>query len=113
MASTKHWLTAAVAFMLMSGCLSNPVPRGAVIGALSGAALGAGTGVLISNATLLGSHPETKLELSKAESIGSAALIGGVFGAIVGAMIAHQRDTGKPDVSAAGASAQANAPSAF
>jgi ABC-type Fe3+-siderophore transport system permease subunit len=104
---------AAVAVTLMGGCLSNPVPRGAVIGALSGAALGAGTGVLISNATLLGSHPETKLELSKAESIGSATLIGGVFGAIIGSMIGAQREARHPEAPAPGASAQAKAPSAF
>jgi ABC-type Fe3+-siderophore transport system permease subunit len=113
MASTRQWFVAVVALTLMGGCLSNPVPRGAVIGALSGAALGAGTGVLISNATLLGSNPETKLQLSKAESVGAATLIGGVFGAVIGAMIGHQRESDKPEVPASGASAQTKAPSAF
>jgi ABC-type Fe3+-siderophore transport system permease subunit len=115
MASTRQWVLAAVAVTLMTmlgGCLSNPIPRGAVIGGLSGAALGAGTGVLISNATLLGSDAESKIPLEKAESIAVGAAVGAVVGAIVGSMIAHQRESGKPP-SADNASAQAMAPTAF
>jgi hypothetical protein len=115
MASTRQWVLAAVAITLMTtlgGCVSNPVPRGALIGGLAGAAVGAGTGVLISNATLLGSDANTKIPLGKAESIGAASAIGAVVGAIVGSMIAHQRESGKPP-SADNASAQATAPTAF
>jgi hypothetical protein len=97
---------------MLGGCLSNPVPRGAVIGGLTGAVLGVGTGVLISNATLLGSDANSKIPLGKAESIGAASAIGAVVGAIVGSMIAHQRESGKPP-SADNASAQATAPTAF
>ena len=113
MASTKHWVTAAVAFMLMSGCISNPVPRGAVLGALSGAVLGAGTGLLISDEKLLGSTRDSKLPLGKGESMVGATATGVVIGAIVGAMIAHQRETGKPEASGSAATAQAAAPRAF
>jgi ABC-type Fe3+-siderophore transport system permease subunit len=114
MASTRQWVLAAVAITSIAGggCVSNPVPRGALIGALSGAALGAGTGVLISDATLLGSNPASKIPLEKGESIGAATAIGAVVGAIVGSMIAHQRESGKP-ASADSSSAQAKAPSAF
>jgi hypothetical protein len=95
MASTQRWIVAFTALAL-SGCISSAVAKGAVIGAVSGVALGAGTGVLISNDKLLGSSKQSQLELSAGASIGVGSLIGGVFGAIVGAMVGHQREDNLP-----------------
>src|ERR1700753_1747068 len=97
MVSTRHGIVAAVAFATMSGCISNPVAKGALIGAVSGAALGAGTGVLISDEHLLGSTRKSLLPLGKGESIGVGTLIGASFGALIGSMIGHQHDTVKPE----------------
>jgi hypothetical protein len=63
-----------------------------MIGAASGAVLGAGTGVLISNEHLLGSSKASQMALEPGASIGGGVLIGAVFGAIVGAMAGHQSD---------------------
>jgi hypothetical protein len=95
MASTHRWFVAFTALAL-SGCISSAVAKGAVIGAASGLALGAGTGVLISNDKLLGSSKQSQLELAAGPSIGAGALIGAVFGAIVGAMVGHQREDNLP-----------------
>lgn len=91
MRSTRVALVAVVAFVC-SGCVHGAVPRGALIGALSGAALGAGTGLIASDEHLLGSSKQSGIQLDVPGSIGAGALIGGAFGAIVGAMIGHQRE---------------------
>jgi hypothetical protein len=91
MRSTRVVLIAVVAFVC-SGCIHDAVPRGALIGALSGAVLGAGTGLVISDEHLLGSSKQSGIQLDVAGSVGTGALLGGVFGAIVGAMIGHQRN---------------------
>ena len=95
MRSTRVALIAVVAFVC-TGCIHHivpgAVPRGALIGAVSGAALGAGTGLLVSDEHLLGSSKQSGIQLDVGGTIGAGALIGGVFGAIVGAMIGHQRD---------------------
>jgi hypothetical protein len=97
----------------LSGCVSSSVQRGTVIGAVSGAALGAGTGLLISDDKLLGSSPESRLALDRGGSVGAGALIGVVFGAIVGAMIGHGNDHSDREAAATPASAQAHKPAAF
>src|SRR5215471_2058586 len=74
------------------GCATSPTVKGTLIGAVSGAALGAGTGVLISNEDLLGSPSSAEtgnLALHPGPTIAASTLIGAVFGAIVGAMIGH------------------------
>ena len=81
----------------LSGCTSAYVNRGTVIGALSGAAAGAGVGFLISDPDLLGSKSgegRGDIALDSGESILAGAAIGLVFGAIVGAMAGHGRDDG-------------------
>jgi hypothetical protein len=122
MPSTRQPVAAVVAIaafttlttFVSSGCVSSAVARGALIGAASGAVLGVGTGVLISDDKLLGSTPQSHFAIGSAESIGAASLIGTVFGAIVGAMIGHQSE---PSVRAPEtpehATARAAAPSAF
>lgn len=79
----------------LTGCASGPVAKGTLIGAVSGAVLGTGTGILVSNDKLLGS-PETEssgnISLDKGPTIGAGALIGVVLGAVVGAMIGHGYD---------------------
>jgi hypothetical protein len=80
-----------------SGCASAYVNRGTLIGALSGAAAGAGVGYLISEPDLLGSESGNgrgDIALESGESILAGATIGLVFGAIVGAMAGHGRDDG-------------------
>jgi hypothetical protein len=78
-----------------SGCASGAVQRGALIGAASGAVLGVGTGLLVSDKDLLGS-PATKesgnLSLATGEAVGASVAIGVVFGALVGAMVGHASD---------------------
>ena len=91
MPNAKPWVVAGVA-LAFSGCVSSSVQKGTLIGALSGAALGAGTGVLITNDKLLGSTPESRLELEKGPTLGASLVVGTVFGAIVGAMIGHGND---------------------
>jgi hypothetical protein len=81
----------------MAGCASGPVAKGSMIGAASGAALGATTGVLISSPSLLGSPTSEisgDLSLDKGPTIAASTLIGVVFGAVVGAMIGHGYDEG-------------------
>jgi hypothetical protein len=100
MANTKRWFSGAVAWFVVSvfsaqllgGCATSPTVKGTVIGAVAGAALGTGTGLLISDDKLLGDKPESKLALSRGDSVGASVLIGAVFGAIVGAMIGHQNE---------------------
>jgi hypothetical protein len=91
MASTRLSVVAVVAFAL-SGCVSGPVQRGALIGIASGAAVGAGAGALIGDEKLLGSTQESKLALSSGSTIPAGAVIGAVFGGIIGAMIGHGND---------------------
>jgi len=82
----------SVVVLLFGACASAAVQRGTLIGAATGAVLGSGTGVLISNDDLLGSSQSEAsgdLALTAAPTIGASALIGAVFGAIVGAMIGH------------------------
>jgi hypothetical protein len=87
----------------LAGCASGPVAKGTLIGALSGAVLGSGTGVLVSNEHLLGSSTSEKsgdLSLDKGPTIGAGAIIGVVFGAMVGAMIGHGYDEPDSDATA-------------
>jgi hypothetical protein len=66
-----------------------------LIGAAAGAAVGAGTGWLVSDPDLLGSSTSEasgNISLSPGPTIGAGALIGGVFGALVGAMFGHAAD---------------------
>jgi hypothetical protein len=112
MPNTKPWVVAGVVFAL-SGCVSSSVQRGTLIGAASGAALGAGTGLLISDDKLLGSSKDSKLALDRGSSVGAGALIGVAFGAIIGAMIGHGNDNSDRDAAATPASAQAQKPAAF
>lgn len=97
MPSTQRWGAALLALGL-SGCISStlptlsPVAKGTLIGAAAGGALGAGTGVLISDDSLLGSSKAGQLALEPAASIGTGALVGAVFGAIIGAMAGHQSE---------------------
>ena len=79
----------------LAGCASGPVVKGTLIGAATGAVLGAGTGVLISNEDLLGSPTSERsgdLSLGSGSAIGAGTLIGVTLGAIVGAMIGHGYD---------------------
>jgi hypothetical protein len=81
----------------MVGCASGPVAKGTLIGAASGAVLGATTGVLVSSPSLLGSPTSEisgDLSLDKGPTIAASTLIGVVFGAVVGAMIGHGYDDG-------------------
>jgi hypothetical protein len=112
MPNTKPWVAAAVAFAL-TGCVSSSVQRGTLIGAASGAVLGAGTGLLISDDKLLGSSKESKVALDRGEAVGASLLVGTVFGAIVGAMIGHGNDHSDRESQRPAASAQVRAPAAF
>jgi hypothetical protein len=83
--------------LLLGGCASYHVQRGALIGALSGAALGSGVGYMISDESLLGSDdsgPGGDTSLPKGSSIAVGLAIGVVAGGIVGAMVGHRRDDG-------------------
>jgi hypothetical protein len=91
-----RWLGVVVACTWISGCAMGAVPRGTLIGALAGAAAGSGAGLLISDATLLGSSKESRLELQRGTAVGAGAIIGTVFGAIVGAMIGHGHESPFP-----------------
>lgn len=94
---------ATFATLTSSGCIHDAaVGHGTWIGAVAGAALGAGTGVLISDEHLLGSSKQSQLQLDSAEAVASGALVGAVFGAIVGSMAGHQGDkefTGRSEAS--------------
>jgi hypothetical protein len=81
----------------LAGCASGPVAKGTLIGAVTGAALGAGTGFLVSDEDLLGSPTSERsgdLSLDKGPTVGAGALIGVALGAVVGAMIGHGYDDG-------------------
>ena len=104
--------------LAFAGCAMNPVVKGTLIGAASGAALGAGTGALVSDEDLLGSpkaQERGNLALHPGSTIGVGTLIGATFGAIVGAMIGHGYDDGGTEVAnpPPGAAAQRAQPTAF
>ena len=116
----KPWV-AVLGTLVLGGCASAPVQRGTLIGLATGAALGAGTGVLVSDEKLLGS-PTTEasgnIGLKSGAAIGAGALIGGVFGAFVGALIGHGHEDPFAEEEAAPPSdatpqAQAVRPAAF
>ena len=105
--------------LVLGGCATAPVATGTLIGAATGAALGAGTGVLVSSPDLLGS-PETEesgnIALKTGPAVGAGALIGAVFGGLLGAMLAYDEkdaDEEPPPPSSTGAQAQRVQPSAF
>jgi hypothetical protein len=90
-------LSCSLVLMLLGGCASSHVQKGALIGALSGAALGTGLGYAVSNEDLLGSDvggPGADTALPRGGSIASGLAIGVMVGAIVGAMVGHGRDDG-------------------
>jgi len=80
------------ALLLLGGCASAQVHRGAAIGALSGAAAGASIGLLISDEELLGSGsggPGGDKSIPQGGSVMAGLAIGLLTGAIVGAMAGH------------------------
>jgi hypothetical protein len=86
-----------IALLWLTGCASYHVQRGAAIGALGGAALGAATGEIISDPNVLGSRDSKRrgdTSLPQGETILLSLGIGVVVGGIVGAMWGHQRDDG-------------------
>ena len=86
-----------IALLWLSGCASYHVQRGAAIGALSGAALGATAGELVSDPNIVGSrNSKTRgdTSLPQGGSILVGLGIGVVVGTIVGAMWGHRRDDG-------------------
>jgi len=90
-------MSISLALMLLGGCASSHVQKGALIGALSGAALGTGLGYAVSNEDLLGSDengPGGDTSLPRGGSMGAGLAIGVVVGGIVGAMFGHGRDDG-------------------
>jgi len=94
MAKIKPWI-AVLGALVLGGCASGPVARGTLIGLAAGAALGAGLGAAVSDPDLLGNSgsPESgDIALKQGPAIGVGALIGGVFGTLVGAMIGHGYD---------------------
>jgi hypothetical protein len=95
--NTVKILSCSIVLMLLSGCASYHVQRGALIGALSGAAVGAGLGYTVSDPSLLGSEESgpggnTSLPVGSSTVVGLA--VGLVTGTIVGAMVGHRRDDG-------------------
>jgi hypothetical protein len=96
MLNIKPWVVMLVAVAL-AGCSMGPVTKGTLIGAASGAALGAGTGVLISDPDLWGSSDSKasgNISLDAGPTTAAGAAVGVIFGAIVGAMIGHGQDDG-------------------
>ena len=94
---TMKRIAPIIALLWLTGCASYHVQRGAAIGALSGAALGALTGELISDPKVWGSEKTAgggDITLPQGGSILACAGIGLLTGAIVGAMVGHQRDDG-------------------
>ncbi len=84
-----------LAALTTSGCVSTQVRNGVTIGALSGAALGAGTGWLATDPDALGSERgrgQGDIVLSTSEGVGVGMLVGAVVGAVVGGMVGHQRE---------------------
>ena len=91
----RRLLCASLVFCLCGCATSSRVKQGALCGALTGAALGAGGGWAISDPNLRGSdagprHGDTQIDTGA--SIAAGAGLGLVVGAIVGAMVGHQRD---------------------
>jgi len=85
------------ALLWLAGCASYHVQRGALIGSLAGAALGATAGELIGDPNLVGSRDSATrgdTSLPHGETILLSTGIGIVVGSIVGAMWGHQRDDG-------------------
>ena len=115
MAKIKPWI-AVLGALSLGGCASAPIATGTLIGAASGAALGAGTGVLISDPNLLGS-PETEesgnIGLKTGPAIGAGALIGAVFGGLLGAMLAYDEKDANEEPPPPEAQARRVQPSAF
>lgn len=107
------WIALSVVnVMTVTGCATSPVVKGAILGGASGVALGAGTGALISSEDLLGSSsaPATgNLAIESANTIGAGALIGAVFGTLVGAMVGHAHDDGEEAAAALAADQAARA----
>jgi hypothetical protein len=100
------------------GCAGAPVARGTLIGAVAGAAIGAGTGALVSDPDLLGSSKSEEsgnLALQPGPTIGAGAIIGVAFGALVGAMLGHawDDDSEEPPATEAQPQAQRVQPAAF
>jgi hypothetical protein len=95
--NTAKILSCSLALILLGGCASSHVQKGALIGVLSGAALGTGLGYAVSNEDLLGSDengPGGDTSLPRGGSIAAGLAIGVVVGSIVGAMVGHGRDDG-------------------
>lgn len=95
--NTMKILACTSVLLLLGGCASSHVQKGALIGALSGTALGAGLGYTLSEPELLGSGSGSKsgdTSLPVGSSTLAGAAIGLMVGGIVGAMVGHQRDEG-------------------
>ena len=101
MAKITPWVVVGTMMLALNGCASASVQTGAAIGALSGVALGAGVGVLITDKDLLGDTPRTKgdISLEPGPTIAASMLVGAVFGSLVGAMLGHA-GTEKDELSA-------------
>lgn len=87
----------ALSVVSVTGCATHPVVKGALIGGVSGAALGAGTGALISDEDLLGSSSAQttgNLAIKNGTAIAASTAIGAFFGTLVGAMVGHAHDDG-------------------
>jgi hypothetical protein len=95
--NTAKILSCSLVLMSLGGCASSHVQKGALVGVLSGAALGTGLGYAFSNEDLLGSDdsgPGGDTSLPRGGSIAAGLAIGVVVGGIVGAMVGHGRDDG-------------------
>ena len=95
--NTAKILSCSLVLMLLGGCASSHVQKGALVGVLSGAALGTGLGYAVSNEDLLGSDdsgPGGDTSLPRGGSVVAGLAIGAVVGGIVGAMVGHGRDDG-------------------
>ncbi len=91
MPNIERWVM-VLGVLLFTGCATG---RGALIGGVTGAALGAGTGVFISSEDLVGSSSSAaagNLSLDKGTTALAGTVVGAVFGAIVGAMIGRDYD---------------------
>jgi hypothetical protein len=86
-----------LALLWLTGCASYHVQRGAAIGAVAGAGLGALTGELISDPAVFGSRDSGTrgdTSLPQGQTILVSTGVGLLVGTIVGAMWGHQRDDG-------------------
>ena len=93
---TRKALALVTALIALSGCTSAHVNRGALIGAASGLVAGGAVGLLITDDKLLGSAKSKdsgNIALPKGGTLAASVLVGTVFGAIIGAMVGHQRET--------------------